>query len=151
MSTGKQQQSAPQQTIKSRVQTGRPAGSVDQPLILQNPTTQQSSASGPAASLQLRKNIAQSYSTQKATTHLSNGSIHHHHKQSASTGGLSATQNISRSRKSLSGRSVPISGPVVNQAQKYSQQSSLNNSSNGYQQPIMMPKAKPISPGNNFK
>merc|ERR1719313_749878 len=148
MSTGKSAQTMqPAQTIKSRVQTGRPAtNSVDQPLILSNPT-----ASAGAGSLQLRKNIQSSYSTQKAT-HLSNGSIHGmHQKNSSSTGGLSATQNISRSRKSLSGRSVPISGPVANQAQKYSQQSSLNNSSNGYQQPIMMPKAKPISPGNNFK
>jgi hypothetical protein len=40
----------------------------------------------------------------------------------------------------------------VNQAQKYSQQSSLNNSSaGGYQAPISVPKQKAISPGNNFK
>jgi hypothetical protein len=124
---------------------------VDQPLILSNPTA----SAGGAGSLQLRKNIQSSYSTQKAT-HLSNGSIGHHKNSSSVGNGLSATQNISRSRKSLSGRSVPISAPVVNQAQKYSQQSSLNNSSaagtyTGGQQAMLVPKTKAISPGNNFK
>ena len=42
MSTGKTSSAStmqPQQTVKSRVQTGRPAAnSVDQPLILSNPT-----------------------------------------------------------------------------------------------------------------
>jgi hypothetical protein len=153
--SGKQSTIQPQQTIKSRVQTGRPAGSVDQPLILSNATNQLHQPT--STTLQLRKaNVQQtSYSTHKVQSHLSaNGSLGGVicHKQSASSGGLSATQTVSRSRKSLSGRSVPISGPVVNQAQKYSQQSSLNNSSaGGYQAPISVPKQKAISPGNNFK
>ena len=144
MSNSKTQTIQPPQTIKSRVQTGRPAGSVDQPLIMHTST-----ANGQAGQ---RKSSQGSYSTHKIG-HLSNGSIGGgYHKQSASTGGLSSTQNVSRSRKSLTGRSMPISQPAVNQGQKYSQHSSLHNTSaGGYQAPINVPKQKTISPGTTFK
>jgi hypothetical protein len=97
-----------------------------------------------------RKSSQASYSTHKIG-HLSNGSIGVYHKQSASTGGLSNTQNVSRSRKSLTGRSM-AGGQPSTQGQKYSQHSSLHNTSaGGYQGPISVPKQKTISPGTTFK